>query len=95
MVQSKRTIPHYTYVDECDVSELVRLRDGLREEAAKVGVKITYLPFFVKAVADALKKVPIVNASLDEHGWRDRLARPLPHRRRRGRACRADRARGA
>ena len=30
MVQSKRTIPHYTYVDECDISEVVKLRDGLR-----------------------------------------------------------------
>src|SRR5262245_54498267 len=30
MVQSKRSIPHYTYVDECDVTELVRLREGMR-----------------------------------------------------------------
>ncbi len=66
MVQAKRTIPHYTYVDECDVTEIVRLRDGLREVAAKNGVKITYLAFFVKAVANALKEVPIVNASLDD-----------------------------
>jgi pyruvate dehydrogenase E2 component (dihydrolipoamide acetyltransferase)/2-oxoisovalerate dehydrogenase E2 component (dihydrolipoyl transacylase) len=66
MVQAKRTIPHYTYVDECEVTDLVRLREGLRDAAAKVGVKITYLPFFLKAVAAALKEVPLVNASLDE-----------------------------
>ena len=66
MVQSKRTIPHYTYVDECDVSELVRLRAGLRDAAAKVGAKVTYLAFAVKAVAAALKEVPLVNATLDE-----------------------------
>src|SRR5262245_49218310 len=35
MVLSKRTIPHYSYVDECDVTELVRLREGLREAAAR------------------------------------------------------------
>jgi 2-oxoisovalerate dehydrogenase E2 component (dihydrolipoyl transacylase) len=66
MVQAMRTIPHYSYVDECDVSELVRLREGLRDHYARQGVKLTYLAFFVKAVVAALKEVPIVNASLDE-----------------------------
>jgi pyruvate dehydrogenase E2 component (dihydrolipoamide acetyltransferase)/2-oxoisovalerate dehydrogenase E2 component (dihydrolipoyl transacylase) len=66
MVQSKTTIPHYSYVDECDVTDLVRLRESLRGAYAEAGVKLTYLAFFVKAVALALKEVPIVNASLDE-----------------------------
>jgi 2-oxoisovalerate dehydrogenase E2 component (dihydrolipoyl transacylase) len=66
MVLSKKTIPHYGYVDECDVTELVRLRQGLRDAAPALGVKVTYLAFFVKAVTAALKEVPLVNASLDE-----------------------------
>jgi pyruvate dehydrogenase E2 component (dihydrolipoamide acetyltransferase)/2-oxoisovalerate dehydrogenase E2 component (dihydrolipoyl transacylase) len=66
MVQSKQTIPHYTYVDECDVTALVGLRESLREPFDRAGIKLTYLPFFVKAVVLALKEVPIVNASLDE-----------------------------
>jgi 2-oxoisovalerate dehydrogenase E2 component (dihydrolipoyl transacylase) len=66
MVQSKRTIPHYTYVDECDVTEMVRLRQALRDAAAGDNVKVTYLAFFVKAVAAALQEVPLVNATLDE-----------------------------
>ncbi len=66
MVLAKRTIPHYSYVDECDVTDLVRVRDGLREACARAGVKLTYLAFIVKAVAAALKEVPVVNASLDE-----------------------------
>src|SRR5258708_1723262 len=66
MVKAKETIPHYSYVDECDVTDLVRLRDGLRETFGQAGVKLTYLPFFVKAVVAALKEVPIVNASLVE-----------------------------
>jgi pyruvate dehydrogenase E2 component (dihydrolipoamide acetyltransferase)/2-oxoisovalerate dehydrogenase E2 component (dihydrolipoyl transacylase) len=66
LVLAKRTIPHYSYVDECDVTDLVRVRDGLRETYARAGVKLTYLPFFVKAVVAALKEVPIVNASLDD-----------------------------
>jgi 2-oxoisovalerate dehydrogenase E2 component (dihydrolipoyl transacylase) len=66
MVQAKRAIPHYSYVDECDVGDLVKLRDMLREPFAKRGVKLTYLAFFVKAVVGALREIPIVNASLDE-----------------------------
>ncbi len=66
MVKSKETIPHYTYVDECDVTDLVKLRDSIRETFVQAAVKLTYLPFFVKAVVTALKEVPIVNASLVE-----------------------------
>src|SRR5262249_3895275 len=66
LVLSKRTIPHYSYVDECDVTELVRLREALRDTFDRAGVKLTFLAFFVKAVTAALKEIPIVNASLDE-----------------------------
>jgi pyruvate dehydrogenase E2 component (dihydrolipoamide acetyltransferase)/2-oxoisovalerate dehydrogenase E2 component (dihydrolipoyl transacylase) len=66
MVLAKRTIPHYSYADECDVTELVRVREGLRETYARAGVKLTYLAFIVKAVVKALQEVPVVNASLDE-----------------------------
>ena len=66
MVKAKRIIPHYSYVDECDVSQLVQLRESLKEPFARAGIKLTYLPFFVKAAVRALKEVPIVNASLDD-----------------------------
>lgn len=66
MVHSKRTIPHYTYVDECDATEMTRLREQLREPLSRQGVKLTYLAFFVKATIAALKEVPIVNATLEE-----------------------------
>ncbi len=66
MVHAKRTIPHYSYVDEADVTELVKLRLSLKDVYARAGIKLTYLAFFVKAIVTALKEVPIVNASLDE-----------------------------
>jgi pyruvate dehydrogenase E2 component (dihydrolipoamide acetyltransferase)/2-oxoisovalerate dehydrogenase E2 component (dihydrolipoyl transacylase) len=68
MEKAKKTIPDYSYVDECDVTDLVKLREGLKEVYARAGIKLTYLPFFVKAVVAALKEVPLVNASLDEQG---------------------------
>lgn len=66
MVEAKRTIPHYAYIDECDLTDLVRMRGQLKEPMAAHGVKLTYLPFFVKAVARALKDIPVVNSTLDE-----------------------------
>jgi pyruvate dehydrogenase E2 component (dihydrolipoamide acetyltransferase)/2-oxoisovalerate dehydrogenase E2 component (dihydrolipoyl transacylase) len=66
LVHAKHTIPHFTYVDECDITELVRLRGSLREPFEKHGIKLTYLPFFVKAAVAALKEVPIVNSSLND-----------------------------
>ncbi len=66
MTLSKKTIPDYSYVDECEVTELVRLRESLREVYARAGVKLTYLAFFIKAVVGALKEIPLVNSSLDE-----------------------------
>ena len=65
MVASTTTIPHYSYIDECDLTDLVRLRGQLKETFSKLGVKLTYLPFFVKAVARALKEIPIINCTYD------------------------------
>jgi 2-oxoisovalerate dehydrogenase E2 component (dihydrolipoyl transacylase) len=66
LVEAKRRIPHYSYIDECDLTDLVRLRSQLREPFAKAGIKLTYLAFVVKAAVRALKDVPMVNASFDE-----------------------------
>jgi pyruvate dehydrogenase E2 component (dihydrolipoamide acetyltransferase)/2-oxoisovalerate dehydrogenase E2 component (dihydrolipoyl transacylase) len=66
LTQARRSVPDYSYVDECDVSELVRLRESLRDVYARAGIKLTYLAFFVKAAVAALKEIAIVNSSLDE-----------------------------
>lgn len=65
MVRSKTEIPHYSFVDECDVTDLVRIRERLKPEMAKDDVKLTYLAFVVKATAEALREFPLINASLD------------------------------
>lgn len=66
MVASKRAIPHYSYIDECDLTDLVRMRAQLKDTFARSGVKLTFLPFVVKAVARALREVPVVNSTFDE-----------------------------
>lgn len=66
MRQSKDHAAHFTYVEEADVTRLVKLRTVAKEMAAKDGIKLTYLPFIMKAMVAALKKYPILNSSLDE-----------------------------
>jgi len=66
MTRSKHTAAHFTFVEECDVSALKALRARLRPAAEKAGVKLTFLPFFVKAVVAALKRHPTLNAAFDE-----------------------------
>ncbi len=63
MVRSKMTVPHAWLMVEIDVSGLVSLRNRLKEEfKAREGVSLTYLPFMLKAVSAALRKMPMVNA---------------------------------
>ncbi len=65
MTRSAFTMPHVTAMDEADVTELVELREQQKASAEKAGVKLTFLPFIIKAVVIALKEHPYFNASLD------------------------------
>lgn len=66
MVKSKFTIPHVTHTDMADVTKLFKLREKEKVAAEKDGIKLTFLPFFIKAVVAGLKKHPYLNASLNE-----------------------------
>jgi pyruvate dehydrogenase E2 component (dihydrolipoamide acetyltransferase) len=66
MAQSVHTAAHFTFVEECDCTELKALRKRLQPSAQAQGVKLTFLPFIVKAVVAALKKRPVLNSALDE-----------------------------
>ena len=66
MAESKYTAPHVTHHDEVDVTELVETRERLKGEAEERGIRLTYMPFVMKAVVAALKEYPQVNVSLDE-----------------------------
>jgi pyruvate dehydrogenase E2 component (dihydrolipoamide acetyltransferase) len=66
MAQSTRTASHFTFVEECDVSALKEVRSRLKSAGEAMGVKLSFLPLIVKAVVAALKKHPMLNASLDD-----------------------------
>ncbi|MBB6638370.1 2-oxo acid dehydrogenase subunit E2 [Cohnella thailandensis] len=66
MVKSVYTAPHVTLMDEVDVTALVALRSRAKPVAEKKGVKLTYLPFIVKALVAACREFPVMNATIDE-----------------------------
>ncbi|GGG20604.1 dihydrolipoamide acetyltransferase component of pyruvate dehydrogenase complex [Lysinibacillus alkalisoli] len=66
MVHSKQTAPHVTLMDEVDVTALVAHRKKFKEIAAEQGVKLTYLPYVVKALVSTLRKFPELNRSYDD-----------------------------
>jgi 2-oxoglutarate dehydrogenase E2 component (dihydrolipoamide succinyltransferase) len=65
MVLSKRTAAHVHSVFHVDFSAIERIRQQKKAEYARLGAKLTYMAFIAKAVIDALRRHPIVNASLD------------------------------
>jgi len=66
MVASKFTAPHVTTVFEADLSQVVAHRDAAKAEYERLGVKLTFTPYFVQAVVAALKAHPQVNASFSD-----------------------------
>ena len=58
-------IPHFGYKDEIDMSQLVTLRKDLKQSCSDRGIKLSYMPFIVKACSMALLHFPILNSSLN------------------------------
>ena len=66
MVESKYSAPHVTHHDEVDVTALVATREELKPRAEEQGIRLTYMPFIMKAVVTALQEHPEMNAVIDE-----------------------------
>jgi pyruvate dehydrogenase E2 component (dihydrolipoamide acetyltransferase) len=62
------SVPHVTQFDEADITELEAFRKGQKDAAERDGVKLTFLPFLLKAVATALNRMPVVKSSLTPDG---------------------------
>lgn len=68
MVASVNTIPHFTVSDEVRMDKLIALRQSLKPMFEAKGVKLSFMPFFVKALSLALNEFPIINSQLNEDG---------------------------
>jgi 2-oxoglutarate dehydrogenase E2 component (dihydrolipoamide succinyltransferase) len=65
MIASRRVSAHVHSVFEVDFFNVTKIRDAKKAEYERLGVKLTYLPFIIKAASDALRAVPVVNSSID------------------------------
>lgn len=63
---AKQIIPHFTLMEEARVDQLVSMRSQAKEHAEKYGVKVTYLPFIMKALIATCREFPMFNASMDD-----------------------------
>lgn len=66
MTESVSTIPHFTYCEEIDMTELIKLRLELKEVYSKQDIKLTMMPFFMKAISLALKEFPVINSQVND-----------------------------
>jgi len=64
--QSKQTAPHFAYVEEVDATALLDLHKSLQADADAAQVRLSYLPFIIKAVIAGIQKYPMLNSRLDE-----------------------------
>jgi pyruvate dehydrogenase E2 component (dihydrolipoamide acetyltransferase) len=66
MEKSAFTAPRASHHDQADATALVETRERLTERAAERGIRLTYMPFIIKAIVAALKEYPVLNSELDE-----------------------------
>ncbi|MCB0410886.1 MAG: 2-oxo acid dehydrogenase subunit E2 [Bdellovibrionales bacterium] len=66
MQMAKRIVPHFTLMDEANVTQLYKMRNDAKAVGEKYGVKVTYLPFVMKALISTIREFPMFNASIDD-----------------------------
>ncbi|WP_028304372.1 dihydrolipoyllysine-residue acetyltransferase [Oceanospirillum maris] len=66
MIRSVSTIPHFTYAEEMDITDLITLRKKLKASMEAKGVKLTLMPFFMKAMAMAIEQYPVLNSRVND-----------------------------
>jgi len=65
MTESVSTIPHFTYCEEIDLTDLVALRENMKKKYSSDELKLTMMPFFMKSMSLALKQFPVINSRVN------------------------------
>ncbi len=66
MTESKEMIPSFSYFEEVEVTQLVKLKTNMKAKASSEGIHLTYMPFILKALSSCILKYPILNSSYDK-----------------------------
>lgn len=64
MEEANREIPHFSYFEQTDATRLIQLREKINTEAAKNKIRLSFMPFFIRALSLTIKKYPLLNSSL-------------------------------
>lgn len=65
MAESKRNIPHFSYFEQIDATRLIQLKEKVSHEASQEGIKLTYMPFLIRALSLTISKYPEINSTLE------------------------------
>lgn len=65
MTVSNQFIPHFTYFEHADATRIVKLKESVKQKGLQEGVRVTWTPFFIRALTLTIQKFPIMNASVD------------------------------
>ncbi|MBO2586724.1 dihydrolipoyllysine-residue acetyltransferase [Shewanella algae] len=65
MMESVSSIPHFTYCEELDLTELIALREAMKAKYSNDELKLTMMPFFMKAMSLALTEFPVINSRVN------------------------------
>lgn len=65
MAESKKNIPHFSYFELVDVTRLIQLKEKIHHEAHQEGIKITYMPFLIRALSMTIAQFPEINSTLE------------------------------
>ena len=66
MAESKRLIPHFSYFEKVDAGRLMKLHLNVKKEGEKKGIRVTYMPYFLRALSLTIHEYPELNSSLDQ-----------------------------
>lgn len=61
----ERHVPQFSYFETAAVGRLIQLRQNIRSTAAKEGINLTFMPFFIRALSMTAKQYPLINATVD------------------------------
>lgn len=65
MTEAKTFVPHFSYFEQADASRIVKLKDSVKQRGIEEGIKVTWTPFFLRALSLTIAKFPIMNTSVD------------------------------
>lgn len=65
MAQSEQNAVHFSYFEQIDATRLVQLRENVKKQAALENIRLTYMPFFIRALSLSCKQYPKINSSID------------------------------